>query len=86
MKILLIVIGSLAGLYAAVALVQMGYVLVTSDSGSAYGVANIAASVVPAAIGLLVCVVCFQKVMAKTSDGKWAGVKRDVRMTRRIHG
>ena len=65
MKILLIIIGSLAGLYATVAVIRLVYVLVTSDPGSAYGVANIAASLVPPVIGLVVCIVCFQKVLAK---------------------
>ena len=65
MKILLIIIGSLAGLYATFAIIQLVYVLLTSDPGSAYGVTNIAASVVPPVIGLLVCIVCFQKVLAK---------------------
>ena len=65
MKIPLIIIGALAGLYATFGIVQMIYVLVTSDPGSAYGVTNIAASVVPPAIGLIVCIVCFQKVLAK---------------------
>ena len=65
MKILLIVIGSLAGLYTAAALVQFIYALVSTNAGTAYGTANIAASVVPVCIGLLVCVACFAGAFKK---------------------
>ena len=69
MKIVLIVIGSLAGLYTAAALVQFIYALVSTNAGTANGTANIAASVVPVCIGLLVlvlvCVACFAGAFRK---------------------
>jgi hypothetical protein len=52
MKVLLIVIGSLAGLYAAIGIVQMLYVLATSNPGTVVGGATIAGSVVPVCLGL----------------------------------
>jgi hypothetical protein len=65
MKIVLITIGSLAGLYTAAAIVQFIYSLLTSNPGTAYGTANIAASLVPVCIGLIVCVACFASVFRK---------------------
>jgi hypothetical protein len=39
---------------------RMVSVFVTGNPGSAYGTANMAASVLPPVCGLLVCLVCFQ--------------------------
>lgn len=66
MKILLIMIGSLAGFYTIVGLVRMVSVMTTSNPNNAYGLANMASSVVPVAIGAIICLVCFQKAFAKT--------------------
>ena len=65
MKVLLIIIGSLGGLYAAIAIVQFIHALSESNPGSTYGVTNIAASAVPVCLGLVVCLVCFQRAFRK---------------------
>jgi uncharacterized membrane protein len=65
MKVVLVIIGSLAGLYTVAAIVQFIYKLLTSDPGSAYGTASIAASVVPVCIGLIVSVACFSGAFRK---------------------
>jgi hypothetical protein len=65
MKVILIIIGSLAGLYAAAAIVQFVLSLLTSNAGTAYGAANIAASLVPVCLGLIVCVACFSAAFKK---------------------
>jgi hypothetical protein len=62
MKVVLIIIG---GLYAVVGGFLFIRTLMTSNPGTAYGGANIAASVVPVCLGLIVCVACFQKVLRK---------------------
>ena len=61
MKVVLIIIGSLGGLYAIVGSFLFIRTIMTSNPGTAYGGANIAASVVPVCLGLIVCVACFQK-------------------------
>jgi hypothetical protein len=65
MKVILIVVGSLASLYAAAGIVQFLYTLLTSDPGTAYGTANIAASVVPVCLGLVVSLACFSAAFRK---------------------
>ena len=65
MKAVLIIFGSLAGLYAIVGVVQFIWVMLTSDASSAYGVAKIAASVVPVCLGLIVCLACLMKAFPK---------------------
>ena len=65
MKVVLIIIGSLGGLYAVIGIVQFIRTMMTSNPGTAYGGANIAASVLPVCLGLIVCVVCFQKAFRK---------------------
>ena len=65
MKIILLIIGSLAGLYTLFAVVQLLRNFLASDPGTAYGTMNIAASVVPVCIGLIVCLACFMSVFRK---------------------
>jgi len=62
MKIILIVVGSLAGLYAVAQFVNR---LLTTNSGNAYGTANLAASVVLVCLGIVVCVACFTTAFKK---------------------
>jgi uncharacterized membrane protein len=64
-KIILIIIGSLAGVYALVGTGQLIWRLLTSDPTTPYGAANIAASVVPVCIGLIVCLACFTSAFRK---------------------
>ncbi len=65
MKVFLIIIGSLGGLYAVVGIIQFIRTMMTSDPGTAYGGANIAASIVPVCLGLIVCLFCFQRAFRK---------------------
>lgn len=65
MKIVLILIGSLGGIYAIVGGFLLIKTIMTSNPGSAYGGANIAASVVPVCLGLIICVACLQKAFRK---------------------
>jgi hypothetical protein len=65
MKVLLLIIGSLAAIYTAVALVQMIRTFATANPGSAIGGSQLAASVFPVCLGLIVAVVCFQKAFQK---------------------
>jgi uncharacterized membrane protein len=65
MKVILIIIGSLAGLYTLVGVIQFIRAMLTSDPGTAYGTANIAASVVPVCLGLIVCLACFMGAFRK---------------------
>ena len=67
LKAVLILIGSLGGLYAVFAIVQFIRTLLESNPGTAYGAANVAASVVPVCLGLIVCLFCFQRVLRKPS-------------------
>jgi len=62
MKVVLIIIGSLGALYAFFGAVQFISTLLSSNPGTAYGAANIAASVVPVCLGLIVCALCFQRI------------------------
>jgi hypothetical protein len=64
-KVVLIIVGSLGGLYAIVGVVQFIHILLTSDPGTAYGTAHIAASVAPVCLGLIVCLACFLSVFRK---------------------
>jgi flagellar basal body-associated protein FliL len=68
-KIVLIVIGSLAGVYSAAAIVQMVWTLVTRNPASARGASDIAATVSIAALCVGVCAVCFQKALCKPKSG-----------------
>lgn len=70
MKVLLIVLGSLGALYAAFGLVQFVRTLTRTEAGSAYGTANITASVVPVCLGLIVAVACFQYAFRKPKKDK----------------
>jgi len=65
MKIVLIIIGSLAGLYALVGTIQFIWTMLNSDPSTAYGTANIAASVVPVCLGLIVSIACFTSAFRK---------------------
>ncbi len=65
MKFVLIIIGSLGGLYAAFGIIQFIRTLSESNPGTPYGGANIAASVVPVCLGLILCLVCFQRAFRK---------------------
>lgn len=65
MKVVLIIIGSLGGLYAIFGIVQLVRTLLETNPGTAYGGSSIAASVVPVCLGLIVCVACFQRSFRK---------------------
>jgi hypothetical protein len=65
MKAVLIIFGSLGGLYAVFGIVQFIRTLLDSNPGTAYGAASIAASVLPVCLGLIVCLVCFQRAFRK---------------------
>ncbi len=65
MKVFLIVIGSLGGLYAAFGIVQFIGGLLESNPATPYGAANLAAGVVPVCLGLILCLVCFQRAFRK---------------------
>ena len=65
MKIIMIIVGSLAGLYAVLAIIQFIQTLMVSDTGTTYGGTNIAASIVPMCIGLALCFACFQQAFRK---------------------
>lgn len=64
MKVVLILVGALGGLYAVAGTIQFIHTLSTSP-GTAYGGANIAASVVPVCLGLIVCLVCFRRAFRR---------------------
>ena len=64
-KFLLVIIGLLGGLYAIFGAIQMIRTMMASNPGTAYGGANIAASLVPVCLGLAICVACLQKSIAK---------------------
>lgn len=66
-KTVLIVLGSLGGVYAIFAIVQFIRTLMESNPGTAYGGASIAASVFPICIGLIVCLACLQRAFRKPS-------------------
>lgn len=66
MKIVLIIIGSLAALYTPAAIVQFISTLLSRDPSTAYGMADIAASAAPVCIGLLVSIACFSGAFKKT--------------------
>jgi uncharacterized membrane protein len=68
--IILVIVGSLAAVYAAVGFVMMISKFLTSDPSNAYGAANMAASVVPPVIGLLVAVICFKSAFAKPKSNE----------------
>jgi uncharacterized membrane protein len=70
MKIILIVIGSLAGLYAAFGVVQFIGVLLTSDAAPPYWVSQIVLCLVPVLLGLIVCLACFQAAFRKRKPPK----------------
>jgi hypothetical protein len=65
MKVLLVIIGCLGGLYAFFGAIQMIRTITASNPGTAYGGANIAASLVPVCLGLAVCVACLQSAFRK---------------------
>jgi hypothetical protein len=63
-KIVLVLVGLLAGLYALAGVGQLVGVLFR-NGGSPYEVSNIAANVVPVCLGLIVCVACFRHVLKR---------------------
>ena len=65
MRVVLIIMGSLGGLYATFGIVQFIRTLLASNPGTAYGGANLATSVVPVCLGLIVCLLCFQRAFRK---------------------
>jgi uncharacterized membrane protein len=70
MKIILTIIGSLAGLYAAFGGVQFVSVLLTSNTAAPYRVSQIMLSLVPVLLGLIVCFACFQAAFRKPKPRK----------------
>ena len=67
MKVIMIVIGSLGGLYAVAAVAEFIKAVKTNNPGTAYGGTEIAASFVPVCLGLIVCLACFQRALRKPS-------------------
>jgi hypothetical protein len=65
MKVVLIVIGSLGGLYALAAIVQFVRELLTANGGTAIGGATVAASIAPVCLGLIICLSCFRAAFGK---------------------
>ncbi|HEY7423671.1 MAG TPA: hypothetical protein VH682_05445 [Gemmataceae bacterium] len=65
MKAVLIIVGSLGGLYALFGLVQFVRTLLASDPGTTYGIVSMAGSVLPVCLGLIVCLLCFQRAFRK---------------------
>ena len=64
-KAVLIVIGSLVGIYSVAAIVNMVWTLLTRNPASARGGSDVAATVSIAALSVGVCAVCFQKAFSK---------------------
>jgi uncharacterized membrane protein len=65
MKVVLIIIGVLAGIYALLGVVQFVGRVLSNDPSTAYGIADIAASAVPVCLGLVVCLICFTTAFRK---------------------
>jgi hypothetical protein len=65
MKVVLIIVGSLAGLYALFGIVRLIRTLLTSDPGTSYEIARLMGSILPACLGLIVCLLCFQRAFRK---------------------
>jgi hypothetical protein len=65
MKAILIVLGSLGGLYALFGAVQLARNLMETNPATPYGGARIAASVLPPVLGLIVCLACFQRAFRR---------------------
>ena len=68
-KIILIVIGSLVGVYSAFAIVQMMWTVFTRNPLSSGGAGDIAATFSIAALSVGLCAVCFQKAFCKPRSG-----------------
>jgi hypothetical protein len=68
MKVLLVIVGCLGGLYAFFGAIQMIRTMMTSNPGTAYGGANVAASLAPVCLGLAICLVCFQRALRKPNS------------------
>lgn len=66
-KIALIFAGTLAGLYAISGVILLIQTLLANDPLSVRGGAEIAASIVPPCIGLMICLACFQSAFRKKS-------------------
>jgi hypothetical protein len=64
-KAVLIILGTLGGVYAVFAIVQLIRTLTEANPGSAYGASRISMTVVPVCLGLIVCVACFQRAFRK---------------------
>jgi len=64
MKIALIIIGTLGGLFALLKVNQL-VTEIGSTPSTAYGASNIAANVAVICIGLIVCFACFQRIFRK---------------------
>ena len=65
MKVLMIIVGALGGLYAIGGLVMFVHNLMTTDPTSTIGTATLAATVVPMCLGGIVCLACFQRAFRK---------------------
>ena len=59
MRIVLLIVGSLAALYAIGGAVQFIGALTSENAGTTYGGTRIAANVVPVCLGLVVSLACF---------------------------
>jgi hypothetical protein len=68
MKVVMIVIGALGGLYALVGVVQMVGVLFSASPQTTEGASSLAAGIVPVCLGLIVCVVCFRSAFRKAQS------------------
>jgi hypothetical protein len=65
MRAVLIGVGLLGVGVAVFGVVQLIRTVSASDPETAYGAANIAGSVLPVCLGLIVCLVCFQRAFRK---------------------
>lgn len=65
MKIVLIVLGILAAAYTVFAVVQLINLLSAPNTGSTYGVGQMAGGVLAVCLGLIVCLACFQQAFKK---------------------
>ena len=63
LKAVLIIVGSLGGLYAFVGLIQFIWTVIPQNHAG--GGAEIAASIVPVCVGSIICAFCFQKALRK---------------------
>lgn len=65
MKVVKIVIGIAAGIYAVIGVIQFVRTLLSHDAGTAFGASSIAAAVAPPCIGAVVAVLLLRSAFAR---------------------